>query len=143
MVPYRLWRGIAHAQARPAGKPDQAMAGVGAKDPRSRYKKIRAKATAKLSFTKRIPSYTAPALYRKLLEGKDAGEPPPKALAKATALRIKNGEAESEDLAPLVYLHIRLHGLGRPHYDHIVIDEAQDYSPFQLEALRLCQASRR
>ena len=36
MVPYRLWRGIAHAQARPAGKPDQAVAGVGAKDPRSR-----------------------------------------------------------------------------------------------------------
>lgn len=103
-------------------------------------KKIRSKALAKLaSFNKKIPSYTAPALYRALLDGKSAAGALPKALAKATAQRIKAGEAEQEDLAPLVYLHIRLHGLGLPHYDHIVIDEAQDYSPFQIEALKLCQ----
>lgn len=103
-------------------------------------KKIRAKAVAKLNaFTKKIPSYTAPQLYRKLLEGKQGAALLPAALAKATAARLKQGEAEAEDLAPLVYLHIKLHGLGRPFFDHIVIDEAQDYSPFQLEALRLCQ----
>ncbi|SDT48392.1 ATP-dependent DNA helicase, Rep family [Paenibacillaceae bacterium GAS479] len=103
-------------------------------------KKIRAKAVAKLnSFTKRIHSYTAPELYRKLLEGKQGASLLPPSLAKSTATRLKQGEAEVEDLAPLVYLHIKLHGLGRPYFDHIVIDEAQDYSPFQLEALRLCQ----
>ncbi|QGG56564.1 UvrD-helicase domain-containing protein [Paenibacillus sp. FSL W8-1187] len=103
-------------------------------------KKLRSKAMAKLNaFSKRIPAYSAPQLYRKLLEGKSGAQLLPAPLAKATAARLKQGEAEAEDLAPLVYLHIRLHGLGRPFYDHIVIDEAQDYSPFQLEALRLCQ----
>ncbi|CAI6085093.1 HelD family protein [Cohnella sp. JJ-181] len=41
-----------------------------------------------------------------------------------------------EDLAALVHIHLRLHGSTVPAYDHIVIDEAQDYAPAQLQVLR-------
>ncbi|MFD1954430.1 HelD family protein [Paenibacillus thailandensis] len=104
-------------------------------------KKVRAKALSRLNaYIKKIPSYTAPQLYATLFAGKTAASCIPKELAKATAERLKQGEALPEDLAPLAYIHLRLFGLDRPTYDHIVIDEAQDYSPFQLEALRLCQS---
>jgi DNA helicase-2/ATP-dependent DNA helicase PcrA len=105
-------------------------------------KKLRAKAQTKLNaFSKKIPSYTAPQLYASLFQGKQAVTVIPKAIALATAASLKNGQVEAEDLAPLVYIHLRLYGLQISSYDHIVIDEAQDYSPFQLEALRLCQKS--
>ncbi|QAY65697.1 HelD family protein [Paenibacillus protaetiae] len=103
-------------------------------------KKVRAKALTRLNaYIKKIPSYTAPQLYATLFQGKTASAIIPKELAKETAARLKNGEVYPEDLAPLVYIHLRLFGLSQPMYDHIVIDEAQDYSPFQLEALKLCQ----
>ncbi|MFZ5825725.1 MAG: HelD family protein [Bacillota bacterium] len=42
-----------------------------------------------------------------------------------------------EDLAPLVYLQERLEGLKEDRQlDHVVIDEAQDFSPFQIDLLR-------
>ncbi|AJY76676.1 HelD family protein [Paenibacillus beijingensis] len=103
-------------------------------------KKLRAKALAKLnSYTKKIPALSALELYRTLFSGKQSAPEVPKKIAAETAARLKAGFAAVEDLAPLAYLHIRLYGLGKPYFDHIVIDEAQDYSPFQLEALRLCQ----
>jgi DNA helicase-2/ATP-dependent DNA helicase PcrA len=42
-----------------------------------------------------------------------------------------------EDLAALLHLNLRLHGTGRvqPAF-HLILDEAQDYSPFQLAAVR-------
>jgi len=44
---------------------------------------------------------------------------------------------EYEDLAPLLYLSLRLHGAGRAKAAfHLIVDEAQDYSPFQLAAVR-------
>jgi DNA helicase-2/ATP-dependent DNA helicase PcrA len=103
-------------------------------------KKKRSAALAKLnSFVKRIPSYTALQLYASLFKGKTALEGMPKRIAKATSERLQAGYAGVEDLAPLTYIQLKLYGLKVPPFDHIVIDEAQDYSPFQLEALRLCQ----
>ncbi|MCR2805536.1 HelD family protein [Paenibacillus soyae] len=103
-------------------------------------KKKRSAALAKLnSFVKRIPSYTALQLYASLYKGKTALPDVPKAIAKTTSERLQAGYAAAEDLAPLAYIHLKLYGLAKPPFDHIVIDEAQDYSPFQLEALRLCQ----
>ncbi|RJX40671.1 DNA helicase UvrD [Paenibacillus pinisoli] len=103
-------------------------------------KKKRSAALAKLnSFVKRIPSFTAVGLYITLFKGKQALTQVPKPIAKATAERMAAGIAAAEDLAPLAYIHLRLYGLKVPAFDHIVIDEAQDYSPFQLETLRLCQ----
>lgn len=49
----------------------------------------------------------------------------------------KKREVTYEDLAPLVYIYDRLHGIeGHSKYDHIVIDEAQDFSPFQVAVLQ-------
>lgn len=105
-------------------------------------KKVRAKALTKLnSYSKKIPSLSAPKLYAMLFQGKQALPEVPKAVATATSARLKSGYADAEDLAPLVYIHLRLYGMELSPYDHIVIDEAQDYSPFQLEALRLCQTT--
>lgn len=103
-------------------------------------KKIRAKALTKFnSFSKKIPSYTAIQLYASLFQGKQAAAGVPKRIAAATADRLKQGMASAEDLAPLAYIQLQLFGLPKQAFDHIVIDEAQDYSPFQLEVLRLCQ----
>lgn len=103
-------------------------------------KKKRSAALAKLnSFVKRIPSFTALQLYASLFKGKSALQGVPKPIAKATTERLQAGYAAAEDLAPLAYIHLKLYGLKNSPFDHIVIDEAQDYSPFQLEALRLCQ----
>ncbi len=44
---------------------------------------------------------------------------------------------EREDLAALLYLHLKLEGLSlKGKYNHIVIDEAQDYSELQMYILR-------
>ncbi len=102
-------------------------------------KKKRSAALAKLNtFVKRIPSYTAPQLYASLFKGKKASADIPAKVAKATAATLARGEAAAEDLAALAYLHLKLFGLKKA-FDHIVIDEAQDYSPLQLQALKLCQ----
>ncbi|OBZ17004.1 UvrD-helicase domain-containing protein [Bacillus sp. FJAT-26390] len=103
-------------------------------------KKVRAKALTKFnSFTKKIPAYTSVQLYASLFSGKQLAAGIPKAIAAATADRLKKGVAAAEDLAPLAYIQLQLFGLPKQAFDHIVIDEAQDYSPFQLEVLRLCQ----
>ncbi|REK76631.1 HelD family protein [Paenibacillus paeoniae] len=105
-------------------------------------KKKRSTALAKVNaYVKRIPSFTAVQLYASLFKGKNALPNVPKSIAKSTAERLGAGVAAAEDLAPLAYIQLRLYGLKTPFFDHIVIDEAQDYSPFQLEALRLCQQS--
>lgn len=41
-----------------------------------------------------------------------------------------------EDLPALHYLHVLVRGAGPAAYDHIVIDEAQDFSPLQVSVLR-------
>lgn len=103
-------------------------------------KKVRAKALAKFnSYTKKIPSYSSLQLYASLFSGKQLEGSIPKRISSATAERLKKGIAAAEDLAPLAYIQLQLFGLPKQAFDHIVIDEAQDYSPFQLEVLRLCQ----
>ncbi|EFM12487.1 UvrD/Rep helicase family protein [Paenibacillus curdlanolyticus YK9] len=110
------------------------------KERRLTDKQAKTKANAKLNaYIKKMPSYSAPKLYRTLFDGKQAHPDIPKAIAKRTLQQLKLGVVDPEDLAPLVYLHIRMYGLDTALFDHIVIDEAQDYSPMQLEALRLCQ----
>ncbi|GGD67513.1 HelD family protein [Paenibacillus nasutitermitis] len=101
---------------------------------------LKSKANARLNaYCKKIPSFTASQLYSEMLSGADAAELIPAKSRAATVKALKKNLAEPEDLAPLVYIQLRLYGLDQPVYDHVVIDEAQDYSPFQLEGLRLCQ----
>jgi DNA helicase-2/ATP-dependent DNA helicase PcrA len=51
--------------------------------------------------------------------------------------RFRNKRVEFEDLAPLLYLQYHLFGLKEnENIQNVVIDEAQDYSPFQIFALK-------
>lgn len=53
------------------------------------------------------------------------------------AKAAKRPAVEQEDLAPLLYLHTRLTGVAaNERFDHVVIDEAQDFSPLQIELLK-------
>lgn len=48
-----------------------------------------------------------------------------------------DGMLEREDLAALSYLHLKLEGLSlKSKYNHIIVDEAQDYSELQMYILR-------
>ncbi|MCQ6557804.1 HelD family protein [Paenibacillus mendelii] len=102
--------------------------------------KVKTKAGAKLNaYSKKIPSFTAAQLYASLMDDESVAAMLPADVRTLTKKRMKQGTAAPEDLAPLVYIQLRLYGSDQPTYDHVVIDEAQDYSPFQLESLRLCQ----
>jgi len=48
---------------------------------------------------------------------------------------LRKGLAKAEDLAPLVWIHRHLHGPEGVWFDHVVVDEAQDASPFQIALL--------
>ncbi|MFE4711396.1 HelD family protein [Paenibacillus sp. NPDC056722] len=68
-------------------------------------------------------------------------EPPeiiPAGVLKETAKELKKGIIREEDLPPLLYIHYLLNGNeGISRFDHVVIDEAQDFSPFQIAILDL------
>ena len=49
--------------------------------------------------------------------------------------KVKKSEFSYEDIAPLIYLDAKING-KKLEYDHLVIDEAQDYSPFQLAIMK-------
>lgn len=103
-------------------------------------KTLKSKLNTKLNaYTKKIPSFTAPQLYTSLLGEAAAQELLGADACKNTMKSLKKKLILPEDLAPLVYIQLRMYGSEQPPYDHIVIDEAQDYSPFQLEALKQCQ----
>lgn len=58
-------------------------------------------------------------------------------LRRETLANLNSGQIELEDLAPLVYLKFCFYGLAeRIPVKHIVIDEAQDFSVFQLYAVK-------
>ena len=64
------------------------------------------------------------------------------AVSRRTLATVGNGYVESEDLAPLVYLQYKAHGLEDPlEIKHIVIDEAQDFSVMQFRVLKLLLGS--
>ncbi|MTH53028.1 AAA family ATPase [Bacillus mangrovi] len=58
-------------------------------------------------------------------------------VADAALAMLKKREADHEDLAPLVHIRIVLNGLQRgERFHHIVIDEAQDFSPYEMAVLQ-------
>ncbi|AHV98511.1 HelD family protein [Paenibacillus sabinae] len=68
----------------------------------------------------------------------EAPEAIPAAVLKETRSQLKKGAVLEEDLPPLLYIHYLLNGEeGAQKFDHIVIDEAQDFSPFQIAVLDL------
>ncbi|MBD8497843.1 3'-5' exonuclease [Paenibacillus arenosi] len=64
------------------------------------------------------------------------------ALWKQTVSDLKQNNIRQEDLTTLTYIHTLMYGVERTHtFDHIVIDEAQDFSPLHLALLNQCVRS--
>lgn len=54
-------------------------------------------------------------------------------MQKETIKNIEGGVVDEDDLAPLLYIYMLLEGVEEDwKFKHIVVDEAQDYSPFQI-----------
>lgn len=67
----------------------------------------------------------------------DLPEHIPQTVIDLTSRNCKKKEIEAEDLAPLAYIRNRLYGIDKKQkFHHVVIDEAQDFSPFQIALLK-------
>ena len=67
------------------------------------------------------------------IEDKEFGE----YLINNTNKNLNKGEIAFEDLAPIMYLHYKLHGAKiKTQLRHVIIDEAQDYGPLQFSVLK-------
>ncbi|OXM87816.1 HelD family protein [Paenibacillus rigui] len=108
-------------------------------------KEYKKKASAKLrDYTKHWTAYTPFTFYKELFrtDGPPAFLPQelhadlPVELLAATQAYLKKKTVQPEDFAALLYIRIRFFGIhGDLTFDHTVIDEAQDFSPFQVAVL--------
>lgn len=58
-------------------------------------------------------------------------------LKEITVENINNGIIDEDDLSALMYINILLEGIPeKEKFKHIVVDEAQDYSPFQIAIIK-------
>ena len=111
----------------------------------TRKKELKKKASQRLrTYLTGWPEHTAFTFYKMLFseQGRPASLPPellariPEGILAASAKQFKKKEVQLEDLAPLLYIHTRLNGIASDQmFDHVVIDEAQDFSPFQVAVL--------
>ncbi len=110
---------------------------------RKEYKKKAA--LREKAYAKKWPDFSPLTLYKQIFgAAKDTrGILPQESLAaipasvlKSTRKDLKEGRIREEDLPALLYLHQLLNGIeGIERFDHIVIDEAQDFSPLQVSVL--------
>ncbi|MFZ5814038.1 MAG: HelD family protein [Bacillota bacterium] len=92
------------------------------------------------------PDHTPLELYQQILGAKppkkkgpaNVGFPDiPERVIRESVAHFKRGVVAPEDLAPLVYVKAKLKGYKEDRQlDHVVIDEAQDFSPFQVDLLK-------
>ncbi|MCQ4086278.1 UvrD-helicase domain-containing protein [Saccharibacillus sp. JS10] len=114
--------------------------------PESLRKEYKKKASAReKAYAKKWPDFSPLTLYKQIFGAlKDTrGILPeasfaeiPASIIKSTRADLKSGRIREEDLPALLYLHQKLNGVdGIERFDHIVIDEAQDFSPLQVSVL--------
>ncbi|ETT58996.1 UvrD/REP helicase [Paenibacillus sp. FSL R7-277] len=98
------------------------------------------------AYSAKWPKYEPLAIYKQIFRAAKvpedwpaaAPEEIPPSVLKETVKELKKGILREEDLPPLLYIHYLLNGNeGTERFDHIVIDEAQDFSPFQIAVLDL------
>lgn len=96
------------------------------------------------AYAKKWPDLDSLQLYRNLFQVKknadfaveDLQARIPTAVWKETKDSLKKGIVQEEDLAALLYLYAGANELdSKLTFDHVVIDEAQDFSPFQVAVL--------
>ncbi|BFH13024.1 AAA family ATPase [Paenibacillus melissococcoides] len=104
---------------------------------KSRQQEKKRKGSAKLkSYLKRWAKAEVMEVYKQLLQDDAYAGHLPASVRKQTLASLKRGTVRQEDVATLVYLHLLLHGVTSAHrFDHVVIDEAQDFSPLQVALL--------
>ncbi|MCU4762745.1 UvrD-helicase domain-containing protein [Bacillus cereus] len=101
-------------------------------------KLIKKEATKRLNtYMKFWPKMSALSLYSSILKSKEILEVLPEELVKETEKNGRKKEVYVEDLPALIYIHHRITGIeiGQK-FHHVVIDEAQDFSPFQVYVLK-------
>lgn len=77
------------------------------------------------------------ALYQQLLISAVPAIESEKSLLTISIAKLKRKEVELEDIAPLLLIHNHIYGAGNHiSFEHVVIDEAQDFSPFQVMILK-------
>ncbi|WEG13236.1 UvrD-helicase domain-containing protein [Pullulanibacillus sp. KACC 23026] len=106
----------------------------------SKKSDLRKKATLSLrNYLKKWPAAKPVMLYQTFLKQAEEenllNDFMPKSLIKDTIRSLKNKVVTPEDLPPLVLIHFWLNG-NQNRFHHVVIDEAQDFSPFQVALLR-------
>ncbi|MGG0240560.1 HelD family protein [Bacillus rhizoplanae] len=104
----------------------------------NKKKQLKKQATQRLnSYLKFWPKMNALSFYSMLMKQEDILCVLPTELVKETAKNCRKKEVALEDLSPLIYIHHYLEGItpGQK-FHHVVIDEAQDFSPFQLSILK-------
>lgn len=101
-------------------------------------KLLKKEATKRLNaYMKFWPKMSALSLYSSIVKSKEILEVLPEELVKETEKSCRKKEVCEEDLPALIYIHHRITGIeiGQK-FHHVVIDEAQDFSPFQVYVLK-------
>ncbi|MDM5193976.1 3'-5' exonuclease [Bacillus hominis] len=83
------------------------------------------------------PKMSPLSLYSSMLKSKEILDVLPEELVQETDKNCRKKEVYGEDLPALIYIHHRITGIeiGQK-FHHVVIDEAQDFSPFQVYVLK-------
>lgn len=103
-------------------------------------------ASREKAYANKWPKYEPLTLYKQIFKAAKGGslipddvlKQIPRSVMKSTAADLKQGIVREEDLPALVYLHVLVNEItGEQRFDHVVIDEAQDFSPFHVALLDL------
>ncbi len=104
-------------------------------DPKKRKERSKTAKQRLQAYLKKHPEIVPFKLYKSLFEQVDYDEVVPKRILQDTKAYLKRGFVQVEDLAPLGWIHYTFHGADGRWFDHVVVDEAQDVSPFQIALL--------
>ncbi|WDF51989.1 3'-5' exonuclease [Paenibacillus sp. KACC 21273] len=100
------------------------------------------------AYLNKWPKYEPLSLYKQLFKAIKSGnhaealqsiwEQIPAEVLKQVSAELKKDRIREDDLPALVYIHTLLHEMEAEHrFDHVVMDEAQDFSPFHVALLDL------
>lgn len=100
------------------------------------------------AYLNKWPKYEPLSLYKQLFKAIKSGnhaealqpiwEQIPADVLKQVSAELKKDRIREDDLPALVYIHTLLHEMEAEHrFDHVVMDEAQDFSPFHVALLDL------
>ncbi|MEH6944936.1 HelD family protein [Bacillus sp. JJ722] len=101
-------------------------------------KTLKKEATKRLNaYMKFWPKLSPLSFYNTMMKQKEIVEVIPEELVQETVKNLRKKEVHVDDLPPLIFIHHQLAGIeSGKKFHHVVIDEAQDFSPFQIDVLK-------